>query len=250
MTRFVIALLSIFAATGAAFGEPDSACDVAVQLARADFRLPQVAKAIENKSLDIVVVGSASSTLADTAGAQRAYPARLEAALSAKLRGVKVQVKTFARARETAAQMEKSFAQMLGSEKPAVTIWQTGTVEAIRRIDLDEFRISLDDGVDAIQAAGSDVVLMNLQYSPRTELMIDAPQYAEAMRFVALQHEVPLFDRFSIMRHWGELGIFDLNEATKKLDTAARVHNCIGALLANLIVEAANLPATPPQGIH
>jgi hypothetical protein len=70
------------------------------------------------------------------------------------------------------------------------------------------------------------------------------------MRFVALQHEVPLFDRFSIMRHWGELGVFDLNEATKKIDTAARVHNCIGALLANLIVEAANLPADPPQGIH
>ena len=55
--------------------------------------------------------------------------------------------------------MEKSFAQILANEKPALTIWQTGTVEAMRRIDLDEFRISLDDGVDLIQAASSDVVL-------------------------------------------------------------------------------------------
>jgi hypothetical protein len=123
-------------------------------------------------------------------------------------------------------------------------------VEAMRRIDIDDFRVALDEGIERLQQASSDVVLMNQQYSPRTELMIDAPQYAEAMRFVALQHEVSLFDRFSVMRHWGELGIFDLNEATKKIDTAARVHNCIGGLLASLIVEGANLPADPPPGNH
>jgi hypothetical protein len=78
--------------------------------------------------------------------------------------------------------------------------------------------------------------------------MIDAPQYAEAMRFVALQHEVSLFDRFSIMRHWGELGVFDRNEATKKFDTAAQVHNCIGGLLAGLILEGAYLPPDPTKG--
>jgi hypothetical protein len=78
--------------------------------------------------------------------------------------------------------------------------------------------------------------------------MMDAPQYAEAMRIVALQHEIPLFDRFSIMRHWGELGTFDLNEVTKKIDMAAKVHSCIGMLMAGLIVDGANLPAAPAQG--
>jgi hypothetical protein len=88
---------------------------------------------------------------------------------------------------------------------------------------------------------------MNPQYSPRTELMMDAPQYAEAMRIVALQHEIPLFDRFSIMRHWGEMGTFDLNEVTKKIDMAAKVHSCIGVLLAGMIMEGANLPPAPPR---
>ena len=58
--------------------------------------------------------------------------------------------------------------------------------------------------------AGADVVLMNLQYSPRTETMISAPPYLDNMRVVAQQHDVPLFDRFAIMRHWNDAGDFDL----------------------------------------
>ena len=48
---------------------------------------------------------------------------------------------------------------------------------------------------------------------------------------------VNLFDRQAIMRQWGELGTFDLLAATKSLDTAAKVHDCIGRLLADLILQ-------------
>ncbi|MGZ5804790.1 MAG: SGNH/GDSL hydrolase family protein [Xanthobacteraceae bacterium] len=250
MIRIIVATIALLVGSSAICGEIDPSCNVAAHLVRPDFRLPRVTAAIANKNLSIIVVGSASSILTDQSGAQHAYPARLESMLASKLKNVAVKVHVFARPRETAAQMEKALAPILGNEKPALTIWQTGTVEAMRRVDLDEFRISLDDGIDRIEGASSDVVLMNQQYSPRTELMIDAPQYAEAMRFVALQHEIPLFDRFAVMRHWGELGTFDLNEATKKIDTAARVHNCIGQLLAGLILEAAHLPDGAAQDNH
>ena len=42
------------------------------------------------------------------------------------------------------------------------------------------------------------------------------------------RHAVNVFDRQAIMRHWGELGTFDLLAATKSLDTAAKVHDCFG----------------------
>ena len=71
-------------------------------------------------------------------------------------------------------------------------------------IDPDEFRAGVDEGVVALQNAGIDVVLMNLQYSPRTETMISAPPYLDNMRVVAQEHNVPLFDRFAIMRHWSD----------------------------------------------
>ena len=47
---------------------------------------------------------------------------------------------------------------------------------------------------------------MNMQYSPRTELMIAATAYGEAMRMVSPKREVPLFDCLAIMKHWSELG--------------------------------------------
>ena len=41
----------------------------------------------------------------------------------------------------------------------------------------------------------ADVILMNMQYSPRTETMISLSTYADNMRVVARDRDVPLFDR-------------------------------------------------------
>jgi hypothetical protein len=112
-------------------------------------------------------------------------------------------------------------------------------------VDPDLFSQSLDKGIKIARSAGADVVLINAQYSQRTESMIALGTYVEDMRWVALQQEVPLFDRFSIMKLWGELGTFDLYSATKKLDIAERVHDCIGRLLADMVVSAAK-PEEPP----
>ncbi len=71
--------------------------------------------------------------------------------------------------------------------------------------------------------------------------MIQTAPFTEAIRWVAAGNGVNLFDRQAVMRHWGELGIFDLLAATKSLDTAANVHECIGRLLANLVVHAATM---------
>ena len=244
---FLGALLCIAAPAPAA---EDSDCGVAAHLVTADFPLPRVAAAIANKELNIAVVGSASSQLTAPNGKPEAYPVRLEAALAKQLSGVKVKVVTHAMPRTTAEAMEKEIERIVAADNPALLIWQTGTVDAIRHVDPDVFRSAIEDGVEAVLAAKSDVVLMNAQYSPRTESMIGLLPYAEAMRFVALQHEVPLFDRFAVMRQWGELGTFDLIEATKKMETAERVHHCIAELLADLIVQAAKLTGTGARDSH
>jgi hypothetical protein len=111
----------------------------------------------------------------------------------------------------------------------------------MRSIDPDDFRSAVDEGVVALQKAGADVVLLNLQYSPRTETMISAPPYLDNMRVVAQQHDVPLFDRFAIMRHWQESGDFDLFSASHGIDLARRVHDCLGRALSQFVVETARL---------
>ena len=87
------------------------------------------------------------------------------------------------------------------------------------------------DGVEKLQEGGADVVLMNMQYSPRTESIVAIGAYADGMRWVAREREVPVFDRLAIMRHWYDAGQFDLYTATKDMKMAKSVHDCLGRAL-------------------
>lgn len=240
MTRAVLALLAVLLA-GPVLAEPEAACQVPESMVQADFAMPHVAEAITAKTLEIAVLGSASSALAGPAGAGKAYPGPLEAALKTALPGVTVTVSTFAKPKQSAAEMQAGIPEILTTKKPALVIWQSGTADAIRGIDPEDYRTALEEGTEALQKGGADVVLMNMQFSPRTESMIAVNAYADAMRFVALQHSVNLFDRFAVMKHWNEAGIFDLTAATKKMDMAERVHECFGKLLARLILDGVAL---------
>ena len=232
------AALSI--ATGAAFAaEP---CDIPGYLLLGNNELKHVAEAVQKeKKLTIAVVGTGSSILAGPDGPRSAYPARLEAVLKQKLPSVVVKVVSLVRTRMTTEDLARGMEKMLVDEKPDLVIWQTGTLDAIRRIDPDEFRAALEDGVETLHKGGADVILMNMQYSPRTDIMVPLGPYADNMRVVAQQHEIPLFDRLAIMRHWSDTGAFDLYAAGKDNVLAQRVHDCIGRGIASMIVDAAHL---------
>jgi lysophospholipase L1-like esterase len=245
MTGRLLLLALLLLGWGSARAEDPAECRVAENLLESSFRLPHVAHALAEKQLTVLVVGAGSSQLPGSNGVSNAYPARLQRALAQQLPGVEVKVTTDVKARRTAAEMVKALPAVLSAIKPALLVWQTGTVDAMLAIDPDQFSQALDAGINIAHSAGADVVLVNAQYSPRTESMIALGTYAEDMRWVALQHEVPLFDRFSIMKLWGELGTFDLYSATKKLDIAEHVHDCIGRLLADLVIAAAK-PEEPP----
>lgn len=232
---------TIWLAPGGARAALTGACTVPDYLLASDYRLRRVAAAVEKKSLRIAVVGTGSSALAGPDGPQSAYPARLEAALGARLPDVTVKVVTLVRTRLTARDLARNMGKVVDDEKPDLVIWQTGTTDAIRRIDQEEFKRALDQGVERLQKAQTDVVLMNMQYSPRTESMIAVGPYSDTIRVVAQQRSVPLFDRLGIMRYWSDHGAFDLYAAGKDDVLAHRVHDCIGRAIAALIVESARL---------
>jgi len=223
-------------------------CEVPDYLLASESALPKVESAVKDKRLlDILVIGSRSSTINSTANSSEmaAYPGRLQAALKEKLSAVTVNVSVEIQAKKTAEEVAAGMAKLMEGKKPTLVIWQTGTVDAVRSIDPDDFRAAVDEAVVALQEAGADVILMNPQYSPRTETMISLPPYLDNMKVVAQQHEVPLFDRFAIMRHWAESGEFDLFSAYHGVELAKRVHNCIGLALSQFVIDAAHL--TPPQ---
>ena len=229
----------LLAAAPARADDASANCNVPAYLLATESTLPKVASAIKSQHFDILLVGSRSSTI--TASEASAYPSRLQAVLREKLPSVTTNVSVELLAKKSAEEVTGDLAKLIESKKPNLVIWQTGTVDAMRSIDPDDFRGAVDDGVAALQNAGVDVVLVNLQYSPRTETMMSAAPYLDNLRVVAQQHEVPLFDRFSIMRQWSESGEFDLFKASHGVELAKRVHDCLGRALSTFLIDAAHI---------
>ncbi len=236
-----LTLLAGCLTAGSAHAEDQAqTCDVPAYLLSTESQLSKVSEAVKNgQPLNVLVVGSRSSTI--TTSEASAYPGRLQAALNEKLPGITINLSVELQNGKTAEEVDAGLVKLVEAKRPTLVIWQTGTVDAIRSIDPDDFRSAVDGGVAALQKAGTDVVLINLQYSPRTETMISAPPYLDNMRVVAQQHDVPLFDRFAIMRHWNESGDFDLFTTSHGVELAKRVHGCLGRALSKFVIDAAHL---------
>jgi hypothetical protein len=215
-------------------------CDVPESLLATDSSLVRVADVVKTgRPLEILVVGSRSSTIVSSDSS--AYPARLQAALKEKLPQLMVNLSVEIQVKKTAEEVAGGLSKLAEAKKPTLVIWQTGTVDAMRSVDPDDFRGAVDEGVTALQNAGADVILINPQYSPRTETMISVPPYLDNMRLVAQQHEIPLFDRFAIMHQWNDQGDFDLFSAAHGIDLAKRVHDCLGRALSRFVIDAAHI---------
>jgi hypothetical protein len=219
------------------------ACEVPDYFLSGDTALPRVAEAIKAGSpLNILLVGSRSSTINLSANASEAaaYPGQMQAAVKEKLAPIAVNVSVEIQAKKTAEEVTAGLMKLLEGKTPTLVIWQTGTVDAMRSVDPDDFRAAVGDGVVALQEAGTDVILINPQYSPRTDSMISASPYLDNMRVVAQEHDVPLFDRFALMQKWSEAGEFDLFTAVHGVELAKQVHNCLGRALSQFIIAAAH----------
>lgn len=236
----LVLLAAVAAGQPARAEDAPAGCDVPSSLLETESSLPKVTEAVKaGHALDILVIGSRSSTIGSDVSL--AYPMRMQAALKDKLPQVPVNVSVEIQATKTAEEVASSLVKLMEGKKPTLVVWQTGTVDAMRSIDPDDFRTAVDDGVVALQNTGADVVLVNPQYSPRTETMISVPPYLDNMRAVAQQHDIPLFDRFAIMHQWNDQGDFDLYGAHHGLELARRVHDCLGRALAIFVIGAAHL---------
>lgn len=233
-------LAASFCAAGSAWADDPPKCEVPAYLLSTESSLAKVGDAMKSsRKLDILVVGSRSSSI--TAAEGTAYPGRLKVLLGEKLPGVTVNVTVDLQPKKTAEEVAGGLAKLVADRHPTLVIWQTGTYDAIKSIDPEDFRGAVDEGVVAVQKAGADILLINLQYSPRTETMISPAPYLDNMRVVAQQYDVPLFDRFAIMRQWNENGEFDLFSTSPGMDLAKRVHDCLARALSTFVIDAAHV---------
>jgi lysophospholipase L1-like esterase len=242
LLRCVVALaaaagVALLSAPGGVLGE-EKECAVPESFYTFEPLLTNTPKAVAGgREMVIVVLGGSSTVGRAAGGSDLAWPARLASALAGKFPSARTKVVNLAMARQTAKEAADRMDRDVLPLKATLVIWETGTMEAVRGADVDEFRKTVQAGIDALHAAGVEVVLMNMQFSRDTHAMIDFEPYLVVLSELADANDVPLFRRHGIMRHWSEGGMLDYRarDGEKRRQVAAKLYDCIGRAMANFL---------------
>jgi lysophospholipase L1-like esterase len=168
--------------------------------------LPHVAKKLANgEPVVIIAFGSSSTQGWGSTAPEFTYPNRLAAQLKRQYPTADITVINQGKGGEDAPEMMKRLQSAVLDKNPDLVIWQVGTNAVLRNLDPVDTARLVQEGVARIQAAGSDVVLVDPQYSPRvTEHSENAGQIVRLLRRIAALHHVGIFPRFAVMRDWHE----------------------------------------------
>ena len=170
-----------------------------------------------------------------------AFPNQMVKALQVAVPGADIRLTVRGGRGLSASEMLDLMRTELGAHKYELVLWQTGTVEAVRNTPPGEFAQTLVDGVEAIEAANADLVLVDPQFSRFLQTNSNLDPYEQAMQQAASMPDVLLFRRFDLMRSWANDGLIDL-ERTAKPDrkrVVETLHACLGAHLARMVLDGA-----------
>jgi len=168
--------------------------------------LPHVASKLAN-GLPVVIVafGSSSTQGWGSSSPDFAYPNRLLAQLKRQYPAADITVLNRGKGGDDAPEMMKRLQAAVLDANPDLVIWQLGTNAVLRGFDPAVTEQQVEEGIARIQAAGSDVVLVDPQYSPRVnERPENAGRMVNLLHRVARLRHVGIFPRFEVMRDWHE----------------------------------------------
>ena len=122
----------------------------------------------ERRAVDIVAVGSSSTSGAGASSPAASYPSRLAVELKQRFPARDITVLNRGVTGEETAQMMARFATGVIPAHPDLVLWQVGTNSVLRDHPLKAHSALLQRGHRAAQAAaGADVMLMDMQFAPR-----------------------------------------------------------------------------------
>jgi acyl-CoA thioesterase I len=179
---------------------PDSLVEVGPGLPHAAARIGR------REPPTIVALGSSSTQGIGASRPESSYPSRLAAELRERFPGIAIRVINRGRGGQDAPEELVRLDRDVLALHPDLVIWQVGTNAVLRRDDPSTDEELIARGIARLKAAGSDVVLMDLQYAPR---VLARPAYERMENLIADAAKsggVGLFRRFEIMRAWHATG--------------------------------------------
>lgn len=238
----LVATVSVVLAPGGrSAGAATDHCAAPSELIGLGAPLPHTADRIRSGGpLTIVALGSSSTEGVGATRPDKAYPSRLATFLQAWFPGVAIRVINRGVGGETAPDMAARIDRDVIAAQPDLVIWQLGTNTVLRDRDpFSEVEV-VREGVARLKAAGSDVMIMDLQYAPAVLLHAQYRDMLHILAAIARSEDVALFHRFAVMRHWAENGRMSIPTmlARDHLHMSDASYDCLARQVGAAIIAA------------
>jgi acyl-CoA thioesterase-1 len=220
-------------------------CGAPGELARLDRPLLRTARRLASgEPLTIVALGSSSTAGAGASSPDASYPNRLTVELKQRFPAADITVLNRGVNGEETDDMMARFQTGVFPAHPQLVLWQVGTNSVLRDRPLQPHAAQLEEGIDELKASGADVVLIDLQYSPKVIDKSETSDMVDQIALIAKEKNVDLFHRFAAMRDWHEVQHlpFEAFVSPDGLHMNDWGYACWAKIMAKAIAEAATRP--------
>lgn len=230
--------IAVASSAGAAALQLPPRCEAPAALAQVPQPFGHAAAELATGGLvRIAVLGSGSSAGNGVSAPENAYPAALKRHLQKLYPDAAFDVATFAQRGARVADMLVRLEADVLPLQPALVIWQIGVSDVVETVPLARFRRDLDRGLKLLRAADADVLLVDMQFSRYTELLVSPGEYLDQLRWISRRQGVALLRRYALMEHWIGTAAFDFQGGTQaeQQRSADLAHDCVAGWLARMI---------------
>ena len=230
-------------AVSATTAGPAFVCTAPAEFARFTYPLRHTARRLAaGEPLTIVAIGSSSTSGAGASSRAASYPSRLAIELKERFPAEDITVLNRGVNGEETAQMMARFDTGVIAEHPDLVLWQVGTNSVLHDAPLQEHSVLLHEGIARLKAAGADVVLMDLQFTPKVLAKAETQGMQDQIALTAKETSVDLFNRFAVMRDWHEVQHipYEAFLSPDSLHMNDWSYGCVAKLLARAIADAAS----------
>lgn len=221
-----------------AAASPSERCLAANQGISLGARLPNTAARLRSgEPLKIVAIGSSSTVGLWVLASAATYPEVMRRELLRLRSNATISVINSGRVGDTIQGNVARFERDVIANSPDLVVWQLGTNDVVWGGRPDQrLKSSVIEGVKALKAASTDIVLMDLQYAPMVLASAHHSTIEAIIADIAQQERVGLFSRFALMRNSIDAGVAQgALVSWDGLHNTAEGYDCIGRALARAI---------------
>jgi acyl-CoA thioesterase I len=229
--------LTVISGTAAAAELPKQ-CAVPPELVRLSYPLPNVSEKLQRgEPVKIVAIGSSSTAGTGASSARATYPSQLQADLKSMFPRSAITVINRGVPGDTSSNMIGRFKYDAIEPKPDLIIWQTGTNSALDGGNVERFTADVRRGIRMARKHHIEIMLMSPQFAPRFESVANRMTFIDHLRVLAEREQVPVFQRYEVMKHWIKSGQFTNQKMINPdgLHMTDLSYGCIGWLVARMI---------------